>query len=165
MPGADVADRDADARRRFRPAGDRGDAGLGLDQHVVGLALGVGAGVAIARDRADDQPRVILAESFDGEAELGHRAGLEVLDEHVGLGQHGFEQRLVFRLGQIHHHGFLAAVEPDEIGALALRQRVIAAREIALRPLDLDDARPRVGEAARAHRRGDGLFERDDEEA
>ena len=60
---------------------------------------------------------------------------------------------------------FLAAVEPDEIGALALRQRVIAAREIALRPLDLDDARAGVGEAARAHRRGDGLFERDDENA
>ena len=69
--GADVADRDADARRRLRPAGDGGDAGLGLDQHVVGLARGVGAGVAVARDRADDQPRVVAAQPLDGEAELG----------------------------------------------------------------------------------------------
>ena len=68
-------------------------------------------------------------------------------------------------LVEIEHQRFLAAVEPDEIGALALRQRVVAAREIALRPLDLDDARAGVGEPARAHRRGDGLFERDDEEA
>ncbi len=105
------------------------------------------------------------AQLRDGEAELRHRAGLEVLHEHVGAREHRREQRLVVGAREIEHHGFLAAVEPDEIAALAVHQIVIAAREIALRPLDLDDARAGVGEPARAHRTGDGLFERDDEEA
>ena len=42
---------------------------------------------------------------------------------------------------------------------------VIAAREIALRPLDLDDARAGIGKLAGAHRRRDRLFQRNDEEA
>ncbi len=56
--GADVAHRDADPRRLRRAAGDRGEPDLGLDQQIVGLALRVGAALAIARDRADDQPRM-----------------------------------------------------------------------------------------------------------
>ena len=46
-----------------------------------------------------------------------------------------------------------------------MHEIVIAAREIAFRPLDLDDARAGISEPARAHRRGDRLFERDDEKA
>ena len=68
-------------------------------------------------------------------------------------------------LRQVEDHGFLAAIEPDEIGALAARQPVIAAREVALGPLDLDHARARIGEPARAGRRRDRLLERDDEKA
>ena len=37
--GGDVDDRDADARRPFRAAGDRGEPALGLDQEVIGLAV------------------------------------------------------------------------------------------------------------------------------
>src|SRR6185295_2736989 len=76
-----------------------------------------------------------------------------------------FEQRLVLRLGQVEDNRLLAAVKPDEVGALAVRERVVSAREITLRPLDLDHARARVREAARAGRRRDRLFERDDEKA
>ena len=46
--GGDIDDRNADPRRAFRPAGDRGQPALGLDQEIVGLAVGVGAVVAIA---------------------------------------------------------------------------------------------------------------------
>ena len=53
---------DADARRALRPAGDRGEPALGLDQQIIGLAVGVGAVVAIAGDRAADQRRIILAQ-------------------------------------------------------------------------------------------------------
>ena len=56
---------------------------------------------------------------LEREAELRDGAGLEVLHEHVGLGEHGGEQRLVVRAREVEHHRFLAAVEPDEIGALA----------------------------------------------
>jgi hypothetical protein len=73
--------------------------------------------------------------------------------------------RFVLGLGEIEHDRFLAAVEPNEIAALAVHEVVVAAREVALRPLDLDHARPGIGEATRTHRRGDGLFERNDEEA
>ena len=46
--GTDVADRNADPCRRLRSAGDRGDAGLGLDQHVIGFSLRIRPGVAVA---------------------------------------------------------------------------------------------------------------------
>jgi hypothetical protein len=42
---------------------------------------------------------------------------------------------------------------------------VVAAREVAFRPLDLDHPRAGIGEPARAHRRRDRLFERNDKEA
>ena len=46
-----------------------------------------------------------------------------------------------------------------------MHELIVIAAEIAFRPLDLDHARARVREPAGAHRRRDGLFERDDEEA
>ena len=51
-------------------------------------------------------------------------------------------------LREIEHDRFLAAVEPDEIRALAVHDVIVVAREIALRPLDLDDARAGVGQPA-----------------
>ena len=117
------------------------------------------------------------------EAELGGRAGLEVLHEHVGLGEHRRQHGLVVIARKIEHQRFLAAVEPDEIGALAVtlggiraftpvllrnklprsRQLVVAAGEVALGPLDLDHARAGIGEAAGAHRRRHRLLERNNE--
>ena len=117
------------------------------------------------------------------EAELGGRAGLEVLHEHVGPGEHRRQHGLVVIAGEIEHQQFLAAVEPDEIRALAgtngirrvrlvseskltrFRQLVVAAGEVALGPLDLDHARAGIGEAAGAHRRRHRLLERNDEKA
>ena len=46
-----------------------------------------------------------------------------------------------------------------------MRERVVAAREIAFGPLDLDHARAGIGEPAGAGRRRDRLFQRDDEQA
>ena len=99
----DVDDRNADARRRLRAAGDRRHARLGLDQQVVGLALRVRPALAVTRDRAADQPRIVLAQARGREAELCQRAGLEVLHEHVGLRQHRLQQRLVVGLAEVEH--------------------------------------------------------------
>ena len=66
---------------------------------------------------------------------------------------------------EIEHHRFLAAIEPDEIGALAVDMVVVMAREIAFRALDLDHARARVGEPAGRLRRRHRLFERNHEDA
>src|SRR5581483_849514 len=164
-PGGDVDDGHADPRRRLGNAGHRGNAGFRLDQEVVGLALRVRSALAVAGDGAADQPRVVLAQALEGEAELGERPGLEVLHEHVGPGEHGFEQFLVVVPGEVEHHRLLAAIEPDEVGALAVHDVVVVTREIALRPLDLDDARAGIGEPAGALRRSHRLLDGDDEEA
>jgi hypothetical protein len=100
------------------------------------------------------------AQLLDRKAELGDRAGLEVLHEHVGTREHRGEQRLVACAREIEAERFLAAVEPDEIRAFAVRQRIVIAREIAFRPLHLDDARARVGQPAARHRRRHRLLER-----
>ena len=159
------------------------------------------------------------AQLIEGKAELGDGAGLEVLHEHVGPGEHGREHSLVVVAREVEHQRLLAAVEPDEIGALApiraftpvfvsnisaftrvflfnisaftrvflfntsaftrvflfraaftpvgvrLRQLVVAAREVALGPLDLDHARAGIGEAAGAHGRRHRLLERDHQQA
>ena len=108
---------------------------------------------------------MLAAQFCDRKSEFCHRAGFQVLHEHVGAREHRGQQRLVLGLGEIEHDRFLAAVEPDEIAAFAVHQRVVAAGEVAFRPLDLDDAGAGIGQAARAHRRRDRLFERDDEKA
>ena len=153
---------DADPRRPLRAAGDRGEPALGLDQQIIGLAMRVGALVAIAGDGAADQRRIVLAQPLAREAELVHRAGLEVLQQHVGARDQRLELRAAFLGGEIDHHRLLAAVEPDEIAALALGRRVIAAGEIALGPLDLDDGGAGIRQARRAERRGDRLFDGND---
>src|SRR5215510_3459654 len=86
----------------------------------VGLAVGVGAVLAVAGDGADHEARMRAPQRVERKAELGDGAGLEVLHEHVGLGEHRREQRLVVGAREIEHYRFLAAVEPDEIRALSV---------------------------------------------
>jgi hypothetical protein len=87
------------------------------------------------------------------------------LHEHVGPRDHGREQRLVFAPREVEHDRFLAAIEPDEIGALAMDDMIVLPREVSLRPLDLDDTRAGIGHSAGALRRRHRLLERDDEDA
>jgi hypothetical protein len=163
--GGNVADGDADPRRSLGRAVDAGEARFRLHQQVVGLLVAVGTLLPVARDRADDQTRVLLPQVLDGEAEACERARRQVLDEDVGLGQHALEQRLVPGLLQVETQRLLAPVEPDEIGAVAVHQPVIAAREVALGALDLHHARAGVGQAARGVGRGHGLFQGHHEKA
>ena len=161
--GGNIDDRHADTRRRIGTACHRRHAGFGLNQQVVGLALSVRAALAIAGDRAADQSRILFAQAGQRKAELRQRTGLEVLHEHVGLREHRFEHSLVFGLAEIEHHRLLAAIEPDEIGALAVHDMIIVTGEIAFRPLDLDHARAGIGETAGTLRRRHRLLDRNDE--
>ena len=72
-PGRDVGDRDADLRRdaavRVGLAGDRHQAGLGLEQEVVAGAADERAGRAVAADREVDQARVDRAQRLVAEPE------------------------------------------------------------------------------------------------
>ena len=158
---ADVDHGCAHARRRLGSAGDGGQPRLRLDQQIVGLAVAIGPFVAVARDRAADEPRKPLAQGFHRIAELGQGAGLQVLHEHVGLGHDRLEQALAVRPGEVGDDRLLAAVEPHEVRAQPVDERVVGAREIALGPLQLDHPRPGVGQLAARHRRGNGLVERE----
>ena len=58
------------------------------------------------------------------------------------------------------------AIQPDEMGGLAIHGFVISPREVAhFRALDFDDAGAEIGELARGERNGDGLFQREDSDA
>ena len=160
--GCDIDNGDTDTRRAVRPAGDRGKPAFGLDQQIVCLAMRVGALVAIAGDRAADQPWVILAQALQRKAELVHRTGFEVLQQDVGAGDQVLEFRAAILAGKVDDNGILAAVEPDEIAALTFGCRVVAARKITLRPLYFDDMSAGIGKPRTAERRGDRLFDGND---
>ena len=143
----DIDDRYAHPRRLRRPAGDRAKAGFGLDQQVVGLAARHRAILAEAADRAGYKPRIVLVKLLRRKAQSCQRAGLEVLDQHIGPLQQYRKRRLARFRGQIERDAFLAAVQPNEIARLAVGNRVVAAREIAFGALDLDDISAGIGQA------------------
>ena len=80
----------------------------------------------------------------------GYRWGLTAI---VGAGATG---------GEVDHHRLLAAVKPDEVAALSLGGSVVAAGEIAFRPLDLVDRRTGIGEARGTEGGSDRLLDGDD---
>ena len=72
---------------------------FGLDQQVVGLALRVRAALAVAGDRAADQPRIILAQPLERQSRAWPSApGLRFCTNTSALREHGLEQRLVVGL-------------------------------------------------------------------
>ena len=89
---ADVRDGDADAARRIRAAGDRGETRLALNEKVVSLHLGVRAAFAIAGDVADDEARVLGPEGLRAETGPLRRARREILHEDVRPFQHPLQK-------------------------------------------------------------------------
>ena len=88
----------------------------------------------------------VMSRLFLAEARALGRTRCQVLDQHVGLGDHAMQQGEVFGFLEVEHDRLLAAVQPDEIGREPMHVGVVAAREIAFRPLDLDDARTGIGQ-------------------
>ena len=86
----------------------RADAGMAvlqrqqdLGHHAETGAVFVRAGLAVAVDAQHDQARVDSAQCREAEAAGFHRAGLEVLNQHVGLGDectHGVTRGRVFQV-------------------------------------------------------------------
>ena len=162
--GRDIDDGYPDARRLAR-AGDRGKTRFRLDQKIVGLARGVRTRLAETGNAATDESRKFASQLGDRKPELFDRAGFQILHEHIGAFEHGGQERPVGGRGEIEHDRFLAAIEPDEIAALAVRERVVGACEVAFGPFDLEDTRAGIRQLAGAHGCGDRLFERDDEQS
>ena len=153
--GDDVDERHADFRRvtRLRP-GHRHEPAHGLHEQVVaGQVLAVTG--AEAADRAHDRARVGGSEFVVPQAHAFERAGLEVLDHHVGA------ERECLRLGatlggrEIEPARGLVAVDRREVRRLAVRSvgRSPVARVVTgAGSLDLHDLGPEVTEQHRGVR-------------
>jgi hypothetical protein len=59
---------------------------------------------------------------------------------------------------EIEGERLLATIEPDEVGTLSLNECVVTAGEVALRPLDIDDARTCIRQTSRSIGSSNGLL-------
>ena len=110
----------------------------------------------IARDRAVDEPRVLLAQALVADPEAVHHAGPEGLEHHVGVERHAQERVAPPRVLEVDADGALAAVERVE------GRRVGAHVVTRARVLDLDHVGAEVGEQQRAEPAGEQASEVED---
>jgi hypothetical protein len=87
------------------------------------------------------------------------------LHKDICFCEHFQDEVPVLCILDIETNRFLAAIQPYEIRALPLNGVVVAAREIADRTFNLNDAGPRVGEESGAEWRRNGLLKRYDQQA
>ena len=113
--GGNVGHRDAGLGRRLGRTGHRQEAGLALDEQVIGLFVAIRAIGAVARDVADDELGVVGLQRLVRQAHARSGAGSQVLHHHVGRGQQ-LQQRLFgLRPLDVERQAFLAAVKPGEV--------------------------------------------------
>ena len=114
--GGDVGHRDAGPGGLVGITGGGDDAGLALDQQVVGLDVAVGAVLAVARERAVDEAWVELVEGLPAQPHaLGHSRGI-VLEEDVGCLRQLVEDIQALGFLDVHREAPLVAVEPHVAG-------------------------------------------------
>src|SRR3989475_5119194 len=159
-PGDDVGDRDAGAlrtaaRRAVGLSGDAHHPAHALDHEVVARPLAPGAALAEAGERAVDEPRVSLPQGVVAQAVAGEIAVLVVLDQDIEAVRERTDQRLPLGDRDVHRDRLLAAIRRGEIGGVARLatlavldpRRPESARVVAaLRPLNLDDLGPEIGQ-------------------
>ena len=123
-------------------------------------AVAVGAVLAVARDRAVDEARVLLAQPLVAHAEAVHHAGPEGLEQHVVLAHQPQQHLAAALLLQVQPDRALAAVEREEQRRL---RRVLRALVVRRGPadvvahagvLDLQHLGAEVGEQQRAEAAG-----------
>ena len=155
--GQDIADRRADAGRLLGSvAREAHQAAAGLHDHVVGRLAGVGARAAESGGRGVHEPGIAGPEHVAAEAEPLHRAGPEVLHEHVGPIDERQKRLPIDRILQIEREALLAAIDAGEVAALAARQEgaVLPGVVAAVGPLDLHHLRAQVSQDHGAERAG-----------
>ena len=139
--------------------------------HVVAGGVALGAGLAVARDRAVDDPGVDLAHALVADAEPVEDTGTEGLEHDVVLA-HQAQQHLAPALAlEIDADRALVAVQRQEQRRL---RAVIGTLDIGRGPadvvahagvLDLQDLRAEVGEQQRAEAAGQQAREVEDADA
>src|SRR6266480_4303410 len=101
-------------------ARDVHEPGLALDDQVVTRAVRLRPGLAEARDRAVDEPRVELRQGTVAQAELRHRPGTEVLEEDIALSHERRHDPAPLRRLEVQGDALLAPVDRHEVGGFAL---------------------------------------------
>ena len=153
----------AHARAHRHPAGlahQVAQAAHRFGHHCEAGQVAVRAGLAVAADAQHDQPGVLSRQRLVAQSPFLQRAGLEVLDQHIGLGGQTARVGAAFVGAQVQHHALLVAALhlPPHAGALVqhppLAQRVAVAGR-----LDLDDLGAEVGQGLAGKRPGDQLAE------
>ena len=160
-----VAEGDPGAGRwPVRVAGDVADPAHRLADRAVARAGGVRAGLPEPGDPGDHEAGVGLPQRLGGQAPALQRAGTEVLDQHVGLGDHAPDEVLAARGAQVGGDRQLVAGDhrPPQRLAVGLLPAPLAHRVAVDRVLDLDDLRPEVAEELAAERAGQELAQLDD---
>lgn len=100
--GEDIGDGDADFLRLTAGfARDRHQARHALNDEIIASAVGVGAGLAKAGDRAVDQLGVDFAQGRIVEAVFGEAADFEILNQHIGVGDQFTDGFLTFGRAEI----------------------------------------------------------------
>ena len=131
-PGREVGDGEAGLGRRLRGAGRHDQPGLALHQQVVGLLRAVRAAVAVAGDRAVDQPRQRRPERWPRPAPAArpHRGPGSARTRRPRSIIASSSARSAASLTS-RTDALLAPVQPDEVAGLAVHGAVVAAREVA----------------------------------
>ena len=148
------------AGRRRRPVGGAaqiGDAAEGIGDAAKAGAVAIGAGLAIGRHPGDDQPRVDRLQCVGTKPPAFERAGLEIFDQHIGLGGETFQRLGPVRGAQVELDRALVAAlaEPDQ-GVAAVGPGAEAADRVAdAGKFDLDDIGAEFGEIGGAIGPGD----------
>ena len=107
--------RSADRRRTIPKAGRRGAAARALRHVVIDTDVLIRGAFAEALDRPENDTRVELLNVLPAKPHPVHRAGPEVLDQHVGLADQLLHDRLAFRRLGVQLKRPLVAVELREI--------------------------------------------------
>ena len=153
--GAEVGQRCTHPHRQ--PAGFTGhvhQAGHRLDDRVVGRPGRIRPGLTEGRRAGIDDLRVDLEHRGVANAQAIHRAGAEVLDDHIGVLRQAQEHGAAGRGLQVQAQAAFVPVLRQELHALAAHELVaeIARQVAALGLLDLDHIGAQVAEQHRADR-------------
>ncbi len=112
-----------------------------LDDLVDGRIVAHRAGLPVSRNRAENQPAIVLFDLVIAQAQPVDHPGPEIFDQDVACG-HQLAGGIAAEPGlEIEHHRFLARIGTDErLGhAAQLASLRIVAQHIAAGRLDLDD--------------------------
>ena len=112
-------------------------------------------GLAVARDRAKDQPWVDVAERRVVQLQAPHHAGPKILHQNIRAHDQPTHGLHPLRRFQVEHQALLADIELTEHRAAAVAHRRADSHRLALGGFDLDDLGAHIGQHPRAVRAGD----------